>query len=256
MLRRAAGFTAAIGLAALALMPGTAANAASTPQPVGGGTGWTLVENQGGDGIGSTWEIDPGIGGDCTNSSGTYTGSVSWGSGIVDLATDGTFGNCAEVASPYTIGPTSADPDVFIEYEATFPGDTWAALWATGNPGPWPNTGEIDTAEDLGTNKICSHYHYGTQSDQQELGGDPSTDCQTFSESEPATYGVEWQAGQLNFYYNGSLVWSFNNSVISTDPEQVVLDNTTGGWEEPCKTCTDWGPESSLIVQYVRVWVK
>jgi hypothetical protein len=255
MLRRAAGFTAAIGLAALALMPGAAANASTTPQPVGGGTGWTLVQDQGGDEIGGTWEIDPGIGADCLNSSNSDVGSVSWGSGIVDLATDGMFDNCAEAASPYTIGPTSADPDVFIEYKATFPGDSWAALWATGGE-PWPTNGEIDTAEDLGVNRICSHYHYGTPADPLQLGGDPSTDCQTFAESEPATYGVEWSAGQLNFYYNGSLVWSFSNSVISTTPEQVVLDNTTGGWEEPCKTCTDYEAASSLVVTYVRVWVK
>jgi hypothetical protein len=255
MLRRAAGFSAALGLAALALMPGAAANASTTPQPDGGGTGWTLVQNQGGDEIGGTWEIDPGIGADCTNSSSTDTGSVSWGNGLVDLATDGTFDNCAQAVSPYTIGPTSADPDVWIEYKATLPDDTWAALWATGDPGPWPTTGEIDTAEVLDNGAWCSHYHYGTPSDPQQLGAVGTVagfgnDCIAFEGSESETFGIEWSAGNLNFYENGSLLWTIQSSVISTDPEEVVLDNTTGGWEG------DSGPSSTLVVQYVRVWVK
>ncbi len=257
MLRRAAGFTAALGLAALALMPGAAANAQSTVQPDGGGTGWTLVENQGGDGIYADWLKNPGIGGDCSNSSSSDLGLVTNPSGLVDLTTNGTFDNCAEEASPYTIGPTSADPDVFIEYEAWLPQNTWAALWATGG-NPWPNNGEIDTAEVLSNGLECSHYHYGTSSDQQQLGAACAlggSNAATIPDEE-WIYGVEWSAGQLKFYGDGINWDTFTSSVISTIPEQVVLDNTTGGWEEPCTTCTDSGPESTMVVQYVRVWVK
>ncbi len=253
MLRRIAGFTAALGLAALALMPGAAmpgvaANASTTVQPDGGGTGWTLVQNQGGDGIFGTWDPDEFVGADCDTE-----GPVTNPSGVVDLTTTGTFGDCAQEVSPYTIGPTSADPDVWIEYKATLPSDTWAALWAVGVPvSLWPTPGEIDTAEVLQDGLECSHYHYGSQSDPQQLGAAAALGAPNCLPVDTGSqiYGVEWSADSLKFYFNGDNLDTFSSPDIGTAAEEVVLDNTTGGWEG------DSGPSSTLVVQYVRVWVK
>jgi len=223
-----------------------AAQAASTPQPDGGGTGWTLLQNQSGQTIDSDWNINPLTGADCT-----VPGSVSVNSsnGDLELTTNGTADNCAEASSPWTVSPP-ANGEVFIEYEATLPTNTWAALWATGDPGPWPTTGEIDTAEMLGTSSECHTYHYGSPPSGSSIGpGDPNR-CESGTPGSEAVYGVAWSAGQLTFYVNGVETDQFINPAISTDPEQLVLDNVTGGFD-PAP-----GPTSTLDVDYVRVWSK
>ena len=231
--------------AATAATASPAVQAASTPQPDGGGTGWTLLQNQDGQDIYSDWNINPLTGQDCT-----VPGAVSYDSttGDIDLTTNGTADNCADASSPWTISPTAADPTVFIEYEATLPTNTWAALWATGYPGPWPTTGEIDDAEMLGTSSECHTYHYGTPADPLQIGpGDPQR-CESGTPGSEAVYGVEWSAGHLTFYVNGVETDQFTNSAISTDPEEIELDNVTGGFD------TAPGPQSTLQVQYVRAW--
>ena len=238
----------AIGLAALAGVPGTAAHADSAPQPDGGGTGWTLVQNDTGSDIYSSWQNLSGTGGSYCDEAGT----VGLNGTAVQLTTDGSAdGNCARLGSPWTVAPTAADPTVFIEYEATLPTNTWAALWATGDPGPWPTTGEIDTAEMLSTpGQECHTYHYGSPPSGSQIGpGDPNR-CESNTPGSEAVYGVEWSAGQLTFYINGVKTDQFINSAISTDPEELVLDNVTGSWD-PAP-----GPTSTLSVDYVRVWSK
>jgi hypothetical protein len=189
--------TALAAAAACLLTPlataSTAAHAASasTPQPDGGGTGWTLLQNQDGQAIDSSWNINPLSGADCT-----VPGSVSVDSnGNLDLTTNGTADNCAEVSSPYTIGPTAADPTVFIEYEATLPTNSWAALWASGDPGPWPTTGEIDTAEMLGTGSECHTYHYGSPPSGSTLGPGDLNRCESVTPGSEAVYGSNGRPG-------------------------------------------------------------
>jgi len=224
-----------------------AAQAASTPQPDGGGSGWTLLQNQDGQAIDSGWNINPDTGADCTVPGAV---SVDSSTGDLDLTTNGTADNCAEAASPWTVSPP-ANGVLFIEYEATLPTNTWAALWATGVPGPWPTTGEIDTAEMLSTpGQECHTYHYGSPPSGSQIGpGDPNR-CESNTPGSEAVYGVEWSAGQLTFYINGVKTDQFINSAISTDPEQIILDNKTGNWD-PAP-----GPTSTLSVDYVRVWSK
>ena len=239
--------SAAIGLAALAAAPGTAAHAASTPQPDGGGTGWTLLQNDTGSDIYSDWNNISGQGEEYCNNAGT----VSSNGTAVQLTTNGSVnGNCARLSSPWTVAPTTTDPTVFIEYEATLPTNTWAALWAIGDPGPWPTTGEIDTAEMLSTGTECHTYHYGSPPSGSSIGpGDPNR-CESGTPGSEAVYGVEWTAGQLTFYVNGVETDHFTSSAISADPEQVMLDNKTGGFD-PAQ-----GPTSTMSVYYVRAWTK
>jgi len=224
------------------------ADAASTPQPDGGGTGWTLVENQTGSDIYSSWTNVSGLENELCDSKGT----VAFNGTAVELTTNGSAnGNCARLASPWTIAPTTADPSVFIEYEATLPTNTWAALWARGDPGPWPNTGEIDTAEMLSAGSECHTYHYLTASGSDgSLGPGQPGRCESGTPGSEAVYGVEWDAGHLTFYVNGVELGHLDSSVITADPEQVVLDNKTGGFD-PAP-----GPTATMDVYYVRAWYK
>jgi hypothetical protein len=258
-----AAVLAALAVPALALLPAGAASAGTatpcitdctTPQPEGAQFGWTLVENETGQEIydaslSSTgdWVNVSGDGHEYCNSAGNVGYDAS--NGALELTTGGASGNCARVESTWTIAPTSAAPIVWIEYEATLPTNTWAALWATGDPGPWPTTGEIDTAEMLGEGMECHTYHYGSPPSGSSLGpGDPDR-CETGTPGSEAVYGVEWSAGQLTFYVNGVKTDQFSNSVITADPEQVVLDNKTGGFDPGPN-----GPTSTLDVYYVRAW--
>jgi hypothetical protein len=262
MRRLLAAVLAALAVPALALLPAGAASATpcltgtdcNPPQPDGSGGGWTLVENDNGQEIYDATQSSTGDWMNVSGDGGKYcddAGQVGFDAslGALELTTDGNVnGNCARVESTWTVAPPAGSA-VWIEYEATLPTNTWAALWATGYPlSSWPTTGEIDTAEMLGTGKECHTYHYGSPSDPLQIGpGDPDR-CENGTPGSEAVYGVEWSAGQLTFYVNGAETDQFTNSVITADPEVVMLDNKTGGFDSAN------GTMSTLDVYYVRVW--
>jgi hypothetical protein len=249
----------ATGCAAQASPPRPAAQA-STPQPDGAGSGWTLVSNDSGSDIYDTWSIDPPFtGADCTT-----PGKVSLDShGDVELESNGSDDDCAEVSSPPIVSPTSTR-EVFIEYRADLPTDSWNALWATGDPGPNPTTGEIDTAEMLGDSNQCTTFHFGPVGAGDHLG----SACRSYRSATWATYGVAWMPGTLTFYVNGTKWLSWSSSDITGAPEQIVMDNLTAGWDKyGVLQCSEGGspgkpplaagcypPATTMLVSYVRVW--
>jgi hypothetical protein len=252
-----AGALATLAVPALVLMPSAAASAQTTPQPEGGGTGWTLQENDSGL---EMWNAIQSPTGDWANFSGQghqycdNAGTVGYDSvlGAVTLTTDGTVnGNCARLDSTWTVAPSSTRA-VWVEYEAQMPSDTWATMWLTGWPlDTWPTTGEIDVVEMLGYYDECHTYHYGTQADPEVLGpGLPGRCSNTGPIGAWQVYGVEWTPGLLKFYFDGSYLGEISSSVISDDPEIASVDNKTGSWD-PAP-----GPSSTAYVGYVRAWYK
>lgn len=230
----------------LALLIAPAAAHPTRYQPAGGGTGWTLVNNYGGRGIYDGWETHTLIGTNCTD-----PGSITVdNNNDLELTTNGGATDCAEVTSPFTVNPTAAE-EVFIEYKAKIPGDTWAALWSTGAPGPWPRTGEIDTAEVLTLSTECHSFHY-----EESAGGEGTLGgladhraCLGDFNKLWMTFGVQWTTTSLTFFVDGLKFGpALSGSAITSNPEEVIMDNLGAGWNP--------GRGSTLLIQYVRTWTK
>lgn len=237
---------ASAALLPLALLVTPAAAQTTTYQPTGDGTGWKLVNNSGGREIYHRWETHTLIGTNCT-----ARGSISVDSNNdLELTTNGGATNCAEVTSPFTVNPTSTD-EVFIEYKAKVPGDTWAALWSTGAPGPWPHTGEIDTAEVLTRSIECHSFHYEKSTGGEgTLGGlADSRSCLGDFNKLWMIFGVQWTTTSLTFLVDGLRFGPvLSGSAITSNPEEVIMDNLGAGW--------DPGTGSTMLIQYVRTWTK
>jgi hypothetical protein len=247
-----------------ALFATTTASTASASdiQPAGWPSGsgpWTLTGNYDAQDIYDNWTIfgngtaTTGTGQDCN-----VQGSASLTSNDeLALTTDGdTANSCAEATSPFTLSPTSTTA-VFIEYYAEMPTDSWAALWATGNPGPWPETGEIDTAEMLGQDKQCITFHYAVSGTDEQVQQCYPTGVDGYTTPAWGTYGVEWTPTELDFYYDGQWVATFSTgtapNIITSNPEEILMDNVTAGTGEPG---WDKAPRASstMYIQYVRTW--
>jgi hypothetical protein len=224
---------------------------ASDIQPVGQ-AGWTLVNNLDGQQIYNTFNLEPLTGDGCNNEN--YQGSVSVDSlGNLKLTTyKDKVDYCAEVASPWTVAPgywPAGHPfAVYVEWKASIPLNSWAALWLTGGS-PWPQNGEIDVAEVQQKDQLCQAFHYLQANGQHGLIGNYCADYTSWS-GQWHTYGVEWTLDSLGFYYDGTLVTTMapDPNTITTVPEQVLMDVVNMGW-----VGSD-GPEASLYINYVRTW--
>jgi hypothetical protein len=114
----------------------------------------------------------------------------------------------------------------------------WPAWWADGSPLNWPTTGEIDIMEGL-SGKLCWHYHYS--------GGGPGHCPTVATPSGWHTFGVNWQAGRLDFYYDGALDSVSQTTGVVNNQMFLILNYAISN------TYTKTTP-STMKVDYVRVW--
>jgi beta-glucanase (GH16 family) len=129
----------------------------------------------------------------------------------------------------------------FVEVRAWLPGgraiDDWPAIWAVGSV--WPRDGELDIVEGLG-GRACWHFH--------NLTGSPGGCARRMLASGWHTFGADWEAGSVTWYYDGRRVGELRAGVTDA-PMSLIIDLAAGG--------NDPGPliaPAVLRVRYVRVW--
>jgi hypothetical protein len=125
----------------------------------------------------------------------------------------------------------------------------WPAFWAVGNDSAaWPDGGEIDVAEGLGT--VQPTFHYGTSSSPQQSNTAPGG---TYSNAFHV-YGANWYASGssevIDFYYDGVKVYTATGTIDTVGNGMSLICNV--GDDVPYGGT----PASNVTMQvdYVRLW--
>jgi beta-glucanase (GH16 family) len=131
----------------------------------------------------------------------------------------------------------------YVEASIEFPGNgstvyDWPAWWVSG-PG-WPNGGENDIAEGLGT--LTADYH-GSSGTIENMGTVPGDWADSFH-----TYGLYRAVNYCQVYYDGRLVRSYRTKDNGA-PETLLL--TIGAANK-----LRYGSHGQMVVKYVRAWTQ
>jgi len=111
----------------------------------------------------------------------------------------------------------------------------WPAWWMDGQV--WPQDGEIDIVEGLG-GKACFHFHFSRNNPPGGCFG---------GYSGLHTFGVDWEASSITWYYDGTQVGQVTSNVTSS-PMYLILNNCQGQYGGTTVVPSD------MQVSYVRVW--
>ena len=129
----------------------------------------------------------------------------------------------------------------FAEARIDFPGNgtsiyNWPAWWVSGPN--WPQAGEADIFEGLGS--ATTNYHYYSGGDQQS---GPFYISGTWSNAFH-TYGVYRGEGYNDIYWDGQLVKTYSTDDNGQAESLILTNGCSGG-------CT---PGAQVKVDYVRAW--
>lgn len=130
----------------------------------------------------------------------------------------------------------------------------WPAFWMLTDPNPAGvykdvANGEIDIMEELGKQPQVDQVHY------LQGGGNLGTGVSTGVDLSQGfhTYAVNWQPGKIDYYFDGKLVWSVNQS--PTLPMYMILNfavGKSGTWAGGPTSATP--TTSTMQVDYVHVF--
>jgi uncharacterized protein (TIGR03437 family) len=136
----------------------------------------------------------------------------------------------------------------------------WPAFWMLGTDITsvgWPNCGEIDIMENIGSTPATAYgslhgpYSYNETAQYQLSSGALADDFHT--------YAVVWSANQITFYVDGNLYetqtdtgpgWVFNQV---NNPFFIILNAAVGGTWPGSPNSTTQFPQD-MLVDYVRVY--
>jgi len=142
----------------------------------------------------------------------------------------------------------------YMEVRAQLPGGSgpWPGIWMLGNnffTTGWPQCGEIDVAEETGTNPntVYGTLHY--------VGGNPGSTV-TVQNTDTAyhLYGLEWSPTEVRILVDNVVYFSFANTGGLPFNQNffiilnVAMGGTFGGTVDPNFT------SASMLIDYVRVY--
>ena len=181
----------------------------------------------------TTWHRATLAGTDCE-----APGTIALRSAELDLTTDGTFGNCAEITSDGTYRFGIFEARIWVQAGPNGTIANWPAFWLVGRN--WPVDGEIDAFEGL----------HGFDSASFHFGAGNSSLTKRDSALKPGwnTVDVVWKPQVLAVYDNGRKFVEWDSAVITSQPMRVIFDSTTGAGGYTT------GQPSTLAVDYVRIW--
>jgi hypothetical protein len=181
--------------------------------------------------------------------------NVLLGASTLNLWLEPVASRCGKTRSPYTGALVSSNPQDGVKghtgFQQTYgyfeaqiylppaPDGTvanWPAWWMDGQV--WPQDGEIDIVEGLG-GQACFHFHFSRNN--------PPGGCVSGRYSGLHTFGVDWEASSITWYYDGTRVGQVTSNVTSS-PMYLILNNCQGQYGGTTVVPSD------MQVSYVRVW--
>ncbi len=127
----------------------------------------------------------------------------------------------------------------------------WGSFWMLPTPDPDAHNGdgEIDITEVIdGQNTDYVHLHhegFTTAGYAYSPGVSLSAGYHT--------YGVDWEPGQITWYFDGSAVFSDSGAIVPDTPEYVILSLwDDGGW--PGRTNASTTFPNTMQISSVQVW--
>lgn len=192
--------------------------------------------------------ITPGVNSGSPRNNSAY---VTVSGGYLNLKLDASFGSLV-TTNPGNSGTATGFQ---ISYPAAFearinvPGPfggvlvpNWVAWWTDGQA--WPGNGEIDILESLGTPDWNTAHVHDNHTDGSGGAGAPGITHNLSPPSGWHTFGANWTAGQVVFYYDGASIGALATDGF-TGPHYMILVNTfNGSLDTPTTMQVDW----------VRVW--
>lgn len=216
-----------------------------TAQPVGQNGSWKLVFSDEFNGT----NLDPQVwskswfNGGKMNNVTTNPANVSVGGGNLILTLTSNTEGALVNTNPSDGGKSGfAIGYGYLEAKVFFPGNgqsiyNWPAWWTDGQN--WPQNGEIDIAEGLGT--LTSNYHSSS-------GANNSNTVAGNWANAYHVYAVNRQPGKNDIYWDGKLIRSYATN-DGGSPHYLIFNIGSGNQQV-------LGVGSQVKVDYVRVWEK
>ena len=169
---------------------------------------------------------------------------------VVDPAIKAALGGYNYVSGELTTAGSFAQQYGYFEMRAQMAGGQgmWPAFWMLAADKSWPP--EIDIVEAVGKDP---NYVYTTLHSKDGNSGKANWSTTDISK-DFHTYGVDWTASTITFYFDGKAVYAHATPSDMNKPMYMLLNLAVGGsWPGSPDSTTDWS-KTDYLIDYVRVW--